>query len=169
MKSNKKALLNQREIIEAKVHHWMGVAKERMPPSGWISAIRGALGMTARQLGERLGVDHSGILRLEKREQDGAVTIEMMKRAAAAMNCKLVYAIVPQDHYESLNSIIDEQALKSAKKLAHTVEHSMRLEKQGVASDLTERQILKLADELKANFDPLLWGQVKVKKVKTNE
>lgn len=159
MKLNKKALLNQRELIEERVKTWTPVSQDKAPPSGWIKAIRESIGMTARQLGDRIGIDHTGILRLEERESKGKVTIEMIERAAHAMNCKLVYAIVPNDPHESLEEIIDEQALKSARALTAKIAHSMRLEKQGVEINTTDSQIKKLAQELKDNFDPLLWGK----------
>jgi len=159
MKLNKKTLLNQREIIEERLKHWSMFSNEKVPPSGWIKAIRESLGMTARQMADRMGLDHAGILRLEERESKGKATIEMIERAAQALNCKLVYAIIPDEKHKSLNSILDEQALKSARELTYAIEHSMRLEKQGVHRDLTHQQIQKLAQELKENFDPLLWGK----------
>ncbi len=159
MKLNKKALLNQRELIEERVKTWATVSRDKVPPSGWIKAIRESLGMTARQLGDRMGVDHTGILRMEERESNGKITIEMIERAAHAMNCKLVYAIVPNEPHESLDKIIDEQAMKSARELTGKISHSMRLEKQGVDTNATDSQIKKLAQELKTNFDPLLWGK----------
>ena len=159
MKLNKKALLNQRELIEERVKTWANVSRDKVPPSGWIKAIRESLGMTARQLGDRMGVDHTGILRMEERESNGKITIEMIERAAHAMNCKVVYAIVPNAPHESLEEIIDEQAMKSARDLTTKIAHSMRLEKQGVDTNATDSQIKKLAQELKTNFDPLLWGK----------
>ena len=159
MKLNKKALLNQRELIEERVKTWATVSRDKVPPSGWIKAIRESLGMTARQLGDRMGVDHTGILRMEERESNGKITIEMIERAARAMNCKLVYAIVPNDPHQSLDEILNEQALKTARALTGKVAHSMRLEKQGVHHDHTNKDIEQLAQGLKENLDPMLWGK----------
>jgi predicted DNA-binding mobile mystery protein A len=159
MKLNKKAIHNQRELIEERVKTWATVSRERAPPSGWIKAIRESLGMTARQLGDRVGIDHTGILRLEERESNSKATLEMIERAAHAMNCKLVYAIVPNEPHHSLDEILNEQALKTARALTGKVSHSMRLEKQGVHHDLTNKDIEKLAHELIENLDPLLWGK----------
>jgi len=159
MKLNKKAIHNQQELIEERLKAWAPVSRDRVPPSGWIKAVRESLGMTARQLGERMGLDHSGVLRLEERESSSKATLEMIERAAHAMNCKLVYAIVPNDPHHSLDDILVEQALKTARALTGKVEHSMRLEKQGVHHELTNKDIEKLAHELKENLDPLLWGK----------
>lgn len=157
MKPNKKALLIQREVMEKRLQSLSTFKSEKRPPSGWLKAIRGALGMTAGQLGHRMNLDASGVLRLEEREAKGSASFEMVKRAAEAMNCKLVYAIVPNDEYSSLEEILDERALKSARILHQSVEHSMRLEKQGVEKDVTDKHIMKLAFELKQKMDPLLW------------
>ena len=55
--------------------------------------------MSTRQLAERVGVDQSNITRLEEREPSGHITLERLARVAKAMNCRLVYAIVPDDRF----------------------------------------------------------------------
>ncbi|NDG85328.1 MAG: mobile mystery protein A [Proteobacteria bacterium] len=159
MKRPKKAILNQRDLIEERLKSWAGVAQDRPPPTGWIKATRESLGMTARNLGERMGLDHAGVLRLEEREANGKATLELIERAARAMGCRVVYALVPEAPHQSLNDILDAQALKSARSLAGKVEHSMRLEKQGVERRVADHDIQKLAQELKEKLDPLLWGK----------
>lgn len=45
----------------------------------------------------------------------------MLNRAAKAMNCKLIYAIVPLDEHDSLESIVDIRSKKAAKDLLQKV------------------------------------------------
>ena len=159
MKTNRKGLINQRGLIEKKLGPWTLLRTDKVPPSGWIKAVRGALGMTSRQLAERVGVKQSNITRLEEREPSGKVTLELLARAAKAMNCKLVYAVVPDDRYADLETIVDDQARALAQQLVRRTEHSMRLEKQGVdAADLA-RQAQSLADDLKSKMDSRIWSQ----------
>jgi predicted DNA-binding mobile mystery protein A len=80
------------------------------PPQGWLRAVRDALGMTTAQLGRRLKVFQPRIVELEKSEVSGSVTLHTLQRAAEALGCRLVYALVP-----------DEPLAKNgaAKKIAH--------------------------------------------------
>lgn len=66
------------------------------PRQGWLKAIRESLGISTRQLGSLLGIDNAGVLRLEARELQGKATLEAIERAAQAMECRLVYAIIPK-------------------------------------------------------------------------
>lgn len=75
------------------------------------------------------------------------------------MNCKLIYAIVPNDRYTDLEAIIDERAKDLAQQLVRTTEHSMRLEKQGANDDDLATEVDSLADQLKSTMDSRIWGK----------
>jgi predicted DNA-binding mobile mystery protein A len=99
------------------------------PPSGWIKAIREALGMTAEQLARRMGVVQSRVSTLEKAERTGTPSLKTLREAAEAMDCVLVYAIVPRT---SLDEILREQAAKKADVELARHHHTMRLENQAM-------------------------------------
>ncbi|MCX7353989.1 MAG: mobile mystery protein A [Alphaproteobacteria bacterium] len=84
---------------------------EVRPHSGWLRAIRDALGMTAAQLGARLGITPTSVFEMERREADGTVTLKTLEKAAEALGCKLVYALVPD---ESLEATVQRRARKLA-------------------------------------------------------
>lgn len=157
MKPNRKNLITQRAVIEKKLRPWTPLRADHVPRSGWIKAVRGALGMNTRQLAERVGVEQSSITRIEERELLGNVTLETLGRAAKAMNCKLIYAIVPDDGYGDLDAIIDERARAVAQQLVRRAEHSMRLEKQGAEEDELGQEVESLANELKSTADSRIW------------
>lgn len=123
------------------------------PNKGWIKAIRTAIGMTARQLSERLGISQQSTTQLEDNEALETITIKSLRKVAAALDCKLVYAIVPNQG--SLENLIKQQAYKKAMELIMPVDHSMRLELQGV--DNIEEKILELAEDLAKNINSSLW------------
>lgn len=156
MKTSKRQLKEQRGLIDKKLLHWLPLRSDKRPPSGWIKAIRGALGLNARQLSNLLGVDHSSVVRLEERERQGKISIELLERAAHAMECKLIYAVVPKDTCESLDAIIEDKAKQAAEEIVMRVEQSMRLEQQG-ADDL-KYEIEKLASDLKKKMDARIWA-----------
>jgi len=159
VRTNKQSLLSQRTLIEKKLRPWTALRTDTVPRSGWIKAVRGALGMNTRQLAERVGVGQSNITRLEEREASGKVTLDRLAKTAQAMNCKLVYAIVPHDRFATLEAIIDERARDLAQQLVRTAEHSMRLEKQGAHDDDLAKDIAGLAGQLKSKMDSRIWSK----------
>lgn len=156
MKPTPKAVGLQRRLMDKKLQLWLNFRDELPPPSGWVKAIRGALGISVRQLASIVGVDFSAILQLEKREPHGKVTLALLNKIAEAMNCKVVYAIVPKAPCESLEEIVDNQAREAAKELIDNVEHSMQLEGQG--SPHEKEELEKLANELKTKIDTRIWA-----------
>ncbi len=124
------------------------------PPKGWVRAIREALGMTTAQLGKRIGVTQSRAFDIEKSEVSGKITLESLERAAHALDCRLVYALVPR---ASLGSLAEERALKLARKKLKATSHSMALEDQSVNREDEEFQIKELAKRLLEKPGSALW------------
>src|SRR5688572_16631363 len=78
-----------------------GPAEQYRPPNrGWIRAIREALGMTTAQLATRLGVRQPSVVAIEQSEERGSIELATLRRAAEALNCSLVYALVPKQPLE---------------------------------------------------------------------
>ena len=71
------------------------LARSNRPPKGWLRAIRDAFGMTSAQFAQRLGVSQPRISELEQSEANGSVTLNTLQRAAEALGCRFVYALVP--------------------------------------------------------------------------
>jgi predicted DNA-binding mobile mystery protein A len=122
------------------------LAKSQRPPKGWLRAIRDALGMTTAQLGKRLGVSQPRIVELEQSEVSGTVTLNTLQRAAEALGCRLVYALVPN---RPLADTVRERADLIAARQTGAVAQSMRLEDQEVTSkevtkELHRRQVERL-------------------------
>jgi len=156
MRTNKKQQLTQRKIMSQKIER-LGTLYEPIPPSGWVKAIRGALGLSIRQLAERVGVGHGSINQIEKREPRKRVTLESLEQVARAMDCKLVYAIVPREAGSTLEDIIDARAKEAATKILKRVGHSMRLEAQGTSEKEISVEIARVAKELKETSDARIW------------
>lgn len=124
----------------------------------WLKAIRGALGINTRQLAARLGLEHAAILQFEKREAAGTVSLESIQKVAQAMRCRFVYAIIPDAPFMSLDAIVDDQSLQAAQEIVEKVDHTMRLEQQGVSSHQSNAHAKEIAQQLKDSMDPMLWG-----------
>lgn len=118
----------------------------RRPPRGWIRAIRDAFGMTAQQLGARLGVSQPTVQKLERSEQEGTIQLGSLRRMAEALNCELVYTFVP---LEPLEQTYATAARRVARRELAAISHSMALEDQSV-NDAGEDDRLRrfIEDEL---------------------
>lgn len=104
------------------------------PNRGWIRAIRDALGMTSAQLARRMGVTQPRIAKLEAAELKSAVTLASLEKAADALGCTLVYALVPR---QPLERTIHDRATQKARQMLARVQHTMALEDQA-----TDRNVL---------------------------
>ena len=124
------------------------------PSGGWIRAVRTSLGMSVRQMAERMGIRQQSAARLEKNEVDDVIKLKSLRKAAEALDCKLVYALVPNEG--DLAGIVRKQALRKASDIVDPVDQSMMLEGQNVGD--RQEKILQIADELARNPSPRLWG-----------
>src|ERR1700730_10647675 len=114
------------------------LARAQRPPKGWLRAVRDALGMTTAQLGRRLGVSQPRIVELEQSEVSGSVTLHTLQRAAEALGCRLVYALVPK---EPLADVFRARAELLADRQSAAIEHTMRLEDQAVHDTKSRREL----------------------------
>jgi predicted DNA-binding mobile mystery protein A len=122
------------------------VTRVQRPPKGWLRAIRDALGMTTTQFGQRLGVSQPRIIVLEKAEVDGTITLRTLQRAAEALGCRLVYALVPE---KPLAKTVTERAALIASRRSAAVEHTMKLEDQDVRDKRAAQELRQqMIDEL---------------------
>jgi predicted DNA-binding mobile mystery protein A len=116
-----------------------GPAERYRPPNrGWIRAIREALGMSTAQLAKRLGVRQPSIVDLERSEEKGSIELATLRRVAEALDCTLVYALVPN---QPLETTIRARALSLLRRRRRPIEHTMLLEAQDVGGAVTERQV----------------------------
>ena len=148
--TTKELLLEQ---MDSTLHELRQLAPSR-PRQGWLRAIRTALGMTTIQLAKRLQTSQSSVAEYEKREAAETITLATLRRAAAAMDCELVYALVPR---RPLRAVVEEQAVLVARRKLTSVAHSMELEDQAVSADAMQRQVQELARKLIAQRRSELW------------
>ena len=133
--------------------HLSGVSVCDRPSGGWIRAVRISLGMSVRQMAERIGITQQSASRLEKNEAHDAITLRSLRKAAEALDCRLVYALVPKEG--GLRDIVRRRALEKAAHIVGPVDHSMMLEAQDV--DDRREKTARIADELARNPGTGLW------------
>lgn len=123
-------------------------------PRGYIREIRDALEMSSYQLADRMGLSQSTVMDMEASERKGTITINSLERAAAALGCKLVYALVPDD---SLEQMVTKQAQLRARELSSSVFRTMALEEQATETLEQNSLIDELADDLLRKGKRELW------------
>lgn len=121
------------------------------PQSGWIRTIRTALRMTQAELAAILQINQKSLHALEISEAQKKIRLESLEKVADALDCDLVYALVPRDtlhsHYRDRARTIITEQIKS-------IENMMELENQTMK--FSQDYIEKQTDELMAG-DFVCW------------
>jgi predicted DNA-binding mobile mystery protein A len=127
-----------------------------VPKEGWIRTVRKSLGMSGAQLGRKLGVTRAYISNTERAELSSSVTLKTLEQMANAMDCRLVYAIVPE---KDMAGIISKKATEKARAILETTNKHMALEDQGLSPNQVQSEIERLADEMKRDRLSELWDE----------
>ena len=151
---NKKKLI--RKQLDASLQRFSPLLDVTVPPKGWIRAIRDALGMTAKQLANCLGVAQQAVARIEKEELAGSVTIKTMRRIAERLDCVFVYGFVPRT---SLEETVTRQAKQVALMRLARASQTMSLENQALSRRENEEALTDLVDELVRTLPSTLWNK----------
>lgn len=125
-----------------------------VPRSGWLRTIRTALDMPQGYVAKRLGVSPTAIAKYERGEAEESIQIGTLRKAANAMNCDLVYAILPR---ESLDDIRLARAVAVARRTVGSVAQTMSLEGQSLPSDAIEARVTELARLILAERPRSIW------------
>ena len=153
MKDKKKQLLI--EQLDKKMGVFAGISDVSVPPAGWINAVRIALNMSLRQLGNRLSISAQSIKETEQRESDGSINLKSLREAGNALDLKLVYGFIPKE--KSLEKMIEQKAYEIAKEIVLRTSHSMMLEDQQNSNERIEKAIKERAEEIKNEMPGYLW------------
>ena len=151
MRNNKLQIqqLNEKMVQLAGMQHVI------VPPIGWIKAIRNGIGMSMEQLGKKLSITKQGVMDIEKREKEGAITIKSMQEIGKAMSTQFVYGFVPKAG--SLEQMIEYRALEIASKIVERTSTTMKLEDQANSKERIEKAIKERATEIINKTPKILW------------
>jgi predicted DNA-binding mobile mystery protein A len=143
-----------RSALDARFDEMRPIARFSPPVRGWIKAVRQAIGMSSSQLARRLGVKQPSVIEMEQSEMKGTIQLATLRRAAEALDCTLVYVLIPNT---PLKTMIRERARKLARRRLEVVDHTMLLENQKVSTKDVEPRL----DELAEDIDPrALWDEM---------
>ena len=142
--------------LDVTLSRWREADLPRRPPSGWLKAIREALGMPATHLARRLGVVTSTVTRLETSEADDNISLATLRRSAEALGCELHYALVPK---QALADTLEARARQLAGRHMATISHSMALEAQSTSRETVDAQTRALAASMLKGSRRALWRE----------
>lgn len=150
--SNRSLQLQQ---LDGKLQVYSQLTIVPQPPTGWIHAIRHALGMSMQQLGNRLSISKQSVLDMERRERDGSITLRALREAAEALDMNLVYGFVPKDG--TLEELINRKARELATEIVLRTSNSMKLEDQENTKQRMEKAIEERTLSIKSEMPKALW------------
>ncbi|MBU4237075.1 MAG: mobile mystery protein A, partial [Proteobacteria bacterium] len=113
-----------------------------------------ALGMSGKQLAQRLHVSQPRVYKLEQSEPSGALTLKTMRQVAEALDCVFVYALVPRS---TLEETVRAQARVVAAERLQRVSHTMLLEAQGLSTKEQQASLDGAIEELARETPKDLW------------
>lgn len=130
------------------------------PAGGWVRAVRTALGMSMRQMAERMsGASPSAIVAIENNEVSGALTLRRLRAAAEALDCEVFYVLVPKAG--TLEATLQRRAEEVVGPLMTQVTQHMHLEDQGVDDGRSQEQRDELVSDLLREPRSHLWGRIR--------
>jgi predicted DNA-binding mobile mystery protein A len=95
MRSVKRELAQMQ--LQRQLWPYRKAGKNRPPSEGWLRAVRQALNLRAEDVARHLKLSRKMVFQLERSEEKKTITLERLESAARAMQCDLVYAVVPWD------------------------------------------------------------------------
>jgi len=133
--------LNQ---IDRSIESFGGARSVSRPQRGWLRAVREALGITIREVSRKICKTPQTVASFEKSEAADRITLQTLRRYAEALDCELVYAIVPKNG--SLKQLAETRVRAKAERDVRAVEHTMALEDQATHAiqDKIERETKRM-------------------------
>jgi predicted DNA-binding mobile mystery protein A len=145
----------QRAEIASSQRAFPRMNPDAVPKTGWVRAIRQALGISQSQIAARAGGSRATVQHWERAEARRRITLHSLDRIAHAMGCQVALAIVPKGG--SLEDVRRRQALKRAEQLLK--EKRQAASKDALRPRELERRKERLAAKLLRGSRRKLWRQ----------
>jgi predicted DNA-binding mobile mystery protein A len=110
--------------------------------------------MNSSQLAARMGISQAAAAKMERSEIEQAISLKTLSRAAEALDCDLVYALVPKT---SLVQTVLDQAQSKIVARAERIFRSMGLELQSTTQEERDQLLNELVEELIKQGGRELW------------
>jgi transcriptional regulator with XRE-family HTH domain len=81
--------------LDKEMRHYRLAAREKNPTDELLRTVRKALRVPMKEMADKMGIVESALFQMEDREGTGSITLRSLERMAGAMDCKVVYGVVP--------------------------------------------------------------------------
>ncbi len=125
-------------------------------PLGWVRMIRELLGMTTAQLARRTEINQPNVTQIEERELKGTVSLNTLRKMANALDCDLVYGLLPR---KPLNQLVEDQLRKTAERLVAQTARTMSLEDQRTSKTRQEELVREVMEDLARKRPSRIWDE----------
>lgn len=129
----------------------------QIPPEGWLTTMRKALGMSVPQLARRAGVTKAAIYQAERQERERGITIRQMEKLADSLGGRFVYAIVPADGH--IRDLLQVHARAKAERIVRRASSHMALEQQSLTNEQIVQEMERLANRLVHDMPSDFWDE----------
>ena len=143
------------EQLDNKMKSLSAVSELSLPSEGWMYNIRQALGISLKQLGEKMKLTPAGVKEMEKREKNSSVSLKSLNDFASALDLKFIYAFVPKNG--SFEKMIEKRAYEIAEHIVLKTSHSMSLEAQQNNPARIKKAISDRAQQIIHEMPKYLW------------
>src|SRR4029079_12788268 len=148
-----RARTQSRTALDVRFDDMRPIARFAPPVRGWIKAVRQAIGISSARWARRLAVKQPSVIEMEQSEMKGTIQLATLRRAADALDCTLVYVLIPN---KTLKTMVRDRARRLARRRLEAVDHTMLLEDQTVSRKDVESRLNELAEDI----DPRsLWDE----------
>jgi predicted DNA-binding mobile mystery protein A len=111
--------------------------------------------MSSPQLAKRMSIKAAqSVEDMQKDEVSGAIKLQTLMKIAKALDCDLVYALVPR---QPLHEVLRDRATEIARRQVGRVSHTMRLEDQEVSPHAEQSELNRKIDKLLTGNPKKLW------------
>jgi predicted DNA-binding mobile mystery protein A len=94
MRERERKLFLRKLDVEMRPFRLAGRTKN--PTSGLLRAVRQGLGIPTAEVSQKMGARRNAAFDIEVSELRGTISLKSMSRMAEAMDCKVVYGVVPK-------------------------------------------------------------------------
>ena len=140
--------------VQRAIEPFIAVKGTPVPQGGWLRSIRESLARSLSVQAKIVGIGPASLNQSERAEAQERISLAQLRRLAAALDCELVYGLVPK---KPLHTIVEDRAELLAKQEILGVAHSMSLEDQRPSDAFIERQIDERRKELLDGSWARLW------------
>jgi len=81
--------------LERQVRPYRTARKSPRPPEGWLRAMRLATGIPSAQIARTMAFSTKMVFQVERSEQRKTISLNQLERMARAVECDVVYGLVP--------------------------------------------------------------------------